>query len=283
MKKNRRLLVLISPPGLWLLLFYLIPLAMMAVFSLREGTFGAARDLFTLDHYVNFFTHAIYGRLLWKSAWLAFECAFFSILLAYPLAHFLAFQAGRMRMVWMTLLILPAWTSYLLRLLAWKIILGSNGILNSLLVSSGILSQGAPILLYSRDAVLITLVYEWLPFAVLPIFSALDQVDTRLLEAASDLGCRPWQSFLRITLPLSLPGVLASFFFVFIPTLGEWVAPAIVGGVDGMLYGNLIQEQFMRALNWPLGAVLSLVLLVAVMIFTFGLSRFVRLSDFSVI
>lgn len=283
MKKHSRLLVLITPPSLWLLFFYLIPIAMMALFSLRAGTFGAARDLFTTDHYVNFFSHAIYGRLLWKSAWLAFECALFSIVLAYPLAYFLAFKAGKMRMVWMTLLILPAWTSYLLRLLAWKIILGSNGILNSLLISSGLIGQGAPILMYSREAVLITLIYEWLPFSVLPIFSALDQIDARLLEAASDLGCRPWQTFLRITLPLSLPGVLASFFFVFIPTLGEWVAPAIVGGVDGMLYGNLIQEQFMRALNWPLGAVLALVLLSAVTVFTLVLSRFVRLSDFSVI
>lgn len=283
MEKQNRLFVLISPPAMWLLLFYLIPLAMMSVFSLRAGTFGAARHLFTFEHYQNFFTHDLYGRLLWKSTFLAFECALFSILLAYPLAYFLAYKAGRMRMVWMTLLILPAWTSYLLRLLAWKIILGSNGILNSILVSSGILEQGAPILIYSREAVLITLIYEWLPFTVLPIFSALDQIDTRLLEAASDLGCRPWQSFLRITLPLSLPGVIASFFFVFIPTLGEWVAPAIVGGVDGMLYGNLIQEQFMRALNWPMGAVLALILLMAVTVFTLVLSRFVRLSDFSVI
>ncbi len=283
MEKRSRLLILITPPALWLMVLYLIPLGMMVVFSFRAGTFGAAREAFTLEHYRNFLSHATYQRLLWQSGLLALQCALLAVLLAYPLAYFLAFKAGRLRIVFLTLLILPAWTSYLLRLLSWKLILGSNGVVNSLLISSGLVEQGVPFFLYSRTAVLITLIYEWLPFAALPIFSALERIDPRLLEAAADLGCKPWQAFLRVTLPLSLTGVAASFFFVFIPTLGEWVAPSMVGGVNGMMYGNLIQDQFLRALNWSMGAVLALALLAAVLVFTFMLSRFVRISDASVL
>jgi len=127
--------------------------------------------------------------------------------------------------------------------------------------------------------VIVALVYVWLPFVALPIFAGLERIDRRLLEAAEDLGCRPWQSFLRITLPLSLPGVLAGFLSVFIPTLGEYVTPLLVGGVNGIMYGNLIQDQFTRALNWPLGSVLSLVMLFLVVLFTLGFGRRVRISD----
>jgi len=134
-------------------------------------------------------------------------------------------------------------------------------------------------LLFCREAVIVALVYVWLPFVALPIFAGLERIDRRLLEAAEDLGCRPWQSFLRITLPLSLPGVLAGFLSVFIPTLGEYVTPLLVGGVNGIMYGNLIQDQFTRALNWPLGSVLSLVMLFLVVLFTLGFGRRVRLSD----
>jgi len=125
----------------------------------------------------------------------------------------------------------------------------------------------------------VALVYVWLPFVALPIFAGLERIDRRLLEAAEDLGCRPWQSFLRITLPLSFPGVMAGFLSVFIPTLGEYVTPLLVGGVNGIMYGNLIQDQFTRALNWPLGSVLSLVMLFLVVLFTLGFGRRVRLSD----
>jgi spermidine/putrescine transport system permease protein len=126
---------------------------------------------------------------------------------------------------------------------------------------------------------MITLVYTWIPFAALPIFSALERIGKPLLEAASDLGSPPWKAFLRVTLPLSLPGVWASFFFVFIPTLGEWVTPALMGGPEGIMYGNLIQDQFVRALNWPMGSVMSMVMTALVILFLVLLTRFIKLSE----
>ena len=197
----------------------------MAVFSFRAGSFGTERELFTLDNYRQFLHDSAAQHLLWRSTGMAFLTAAFCILLAYPLAYFLSFQAGTHRLTLLTVLIVPAWTSFLLRILAWKVILGSTGALNSLLLWTGLIEQTAP------------------------------------------------------TLPLSLPGILAGFLSVFIPTLGEYVTPLLVGGVNGIMYGNLIQDQFTRALNWPLGSVLSLVMLFLVVLFTLGFGRRVRLSD----
>jgi spermidine/putrescine transport system permease protein len=160
------------------------------------------------------------------------------------------------------LLLLPFWTSYLLRVTAWKFILGSNGVLNSLLLYLGWIREPIQALLYNRQAVAITLVYVWIPFAALPILAALQRLDPSLLEAAADLGAPPVRRFLRIVLPLSLPGVLGTFFMVFIPTVGEYVTPLLVGGSRGSLYGNIIQDFFTKAANWPFGSALSMVMLV---------------------
>lgn len=268
-----------TPPSLWLAVLFLVPLGHMAVFTFRAGTFSPEREIFTLDNYRAYLARPEYQRLLWQSAVIALQTSLIAVGLAYPLAYFLAFRAGRARLTLLTLLIIPAWTSYLLRILAWKVLLGSNGALNSLLLSLGLIHETAPFLLYSRTAVIVTLVYSWVPFVTLPIFSALERVDPALLEAAADLGCTPRQAFWRVTLPLSLPGVIAGFFFVFIPTLGEWVTPALVGGVQGIMYGNLIQDQFTRALNWPMGALMSMVMLTLVLLLTLLFSRVGRISD----
>jgi spermidine/putrescine transport system permease protein len=228
-----------------------------------------------------YFANPAFQRVLWSSSLLAFNAALLSVLLSYPLAYFLVFRAGRSKLMLLTLLILPAWTSYLLRILAWRLIFNSSGPLNSLLSYLGIVGQSTPVFLYSRAAVLITLVYVWIPFATLPIFAALERIDSRLLEASADLGSPGWLTFLRVTLPLSMPGVIASFFFVFIPTLGEWVTPALVGGAKGVMYGNLIQDQFVRALNWPMGALMSLVMLAMVLVFTYTFTRMVRVTEIS--
>jgi spermidine/putrescine transport system permease protein len=265
MNTRRRVLALMTPPVLWLALLFVLPMIIMAVYSLRAGTFGAARDVFTLEHYREFVDSTAYHRLLLQSTLTAFVVSIACVALAYPLAYFLSFRAGAMKLTLLTILIVPAWTSYLLRILAWKVILGSDGLLNSLLISIGLISEGAPILLYSRDAVIVTLVYVWIPFVTLPIFAALQRIDRRLLEASADLGSAPWETFLRVTLPLSLPGVIAGFFFVFIPTVGEWVTPTLVGGVSGTMYGNIIQDLFVRGNNWPFGAVMSLVMLLLVL------------------
>ncbi len=279
MTHRGRIAVLMSPPALSLALFFLLPMAIMALFSFRAGTFAPERDVFTLEHYQEYFGHTSFHRLLLQSAIVAFATSILSLIFAYPIAYFLAFRAGPARLTLLTILIVPAWTSYLLRILAWKLILGSNGVLNSFLLSTGLIAESAPILLYSRTAVIVTLVYVWIPFVALPIFSALQRIDRHLFEAAADLGCPAWETFLRVTLPLSLPGVAAGFFFVFIPTLGEWVTPTLVGGVQGVMFGNLIQDQFVRALNWPLGSLMSLVMLALMLIQLALFSRFIRLSD----
>ncbi len=279
MKTRLRVATLMTPPALTLLALFVIPLVVMALFSFRAGTFGEPRSVFTLEHYRAYLGNTVYHSLLLRSSWIALETALFSVLLAYPLAYYLAFHAGAKRFSLLTLLLVPAWTSYLLRVLAWKIMLSSGGVFNTALLALGLIDETKPILLYTRGAVIITLVYVWIPFVALPIYAALQRIEPSLLEAAADLGSPPWRSFLKITLPLSLPGVLAGFFIVFIPTLGEWVTPQLVGGISGSMYGNLIQDQFVRALNWPVGALMSLVMLVFTLLFLFVFSRVGKLSD----
>lgn len=277
MTTRARIAVLMTPPVLLLLAFFVVPMIAMAAFSFRAGSFGAEREVFTLDHYREFLSNRAFQQLLARSALVALETSICCIVLAYPVAYYLAFHAGERRMVLLTAILVPAWTSFLLRVLAWKLILGSEGLLSTFLQWAGLLAEPRPILLYSRTAVLVALTYSWVPFVALPIFAALERMDLHLLEAAYDLGCPPWKAFLRVTLPLSLPGVMAGFLFVFIPTLGEWVTPSLVGGVDGIMYGNIIQDQFARALNWPLGSVMSLVMLVGMLVVLALVSRLLPL------
>jgi spermidine/putrescine transport system permease protein len=273
MENRQRVAVLLAPPGLYLLFLFLLPLGIMAVFSFRAGTIGAASQVYTLENYQEFIQNTSYHRLLWRSGMIALTISCFSVIMAYPLAYYLVFRAGAKRVTLLTLLIIPTWTSYLLRIFAWKLILGSSGLLNTFLLWTGIIEEASPILLYSRGAVVVTLIYVWVPFVALPIFAGLERIDRNLLEAAADLGCKPWEAFLRVTLPLSLPGVVAGFFFALIPTLGEFVTPLLVGGGQGAMYGNLIQDQFVRALNWPMGSVMSLAMLVVVLALIFVFTR----------
>src|SRR5437016_8914698 len=185
------------------------------------------------------------------------------VALAYPVAYYLALSGTKRKYVLLLVLIAPFLTSYLLRVLAWKVILGNQGVLNSFLVWVGARSPDHPIsqLLYSRFAVMLVLTYVWVPFVALPIFVSLESLDRRLLEAACDLGASRLQTFRRITLPLSLPGVMAGFLFVFIPTVGEFVTPSLVGGANGYMYGNQISDLFTTGLDWRTGSVLALFLL----------------------
>jgi spermidine/putrescine transport system permease protein len=276
MHNRFRLGILVGVPAAYLLVFFLLPLGLMAAFSFRTGMGGGA---FTLENYAEYLSNSTFHRLLWRSALIAVTIALVSVVLAYPLAYYLVFRAHARRLTLLTLIIVPTWTSYLLRIFSWKIILGSNGLLNTLLLALGVIDQASPILLYSRGAVMVTLVYVWVPFVALPIFAALERIDRNLLEAAADLGCRPWEAFLRVTLPLSLPGVIGGFFFAMIPTVGEFVTPLLVGGGQGTMYGNLIQDQFTRALNWSMGSVMSLAMLALVLVFVFLLSRTVSRSN----
>jgi spermidine/putrescine transport system permease protein len=188
------------------------------------------------------------------------------VLLAYPIGYFLALCVRKLKYVLLLVIIVPFLTSFLLRVLAWKVMLGDRGVVNSALVSLHVLPADQPIewLLYSQFTVMLVLAYVWIPFVALPIFVSLNNLDRSLLEAASDLGASRLRTFLRVTLPLSAPGLVAAFVFVFIPTIGEFVTPLLVGGTSGYMYGNAIQDLFTRGLDWQSGSVLAMFLLIVV-------------------
>jgi spermidine/putrescine transport system permease protein len=273
--------ILYLPPLIWLGLFFLIPILLMAAFSFRSDTYGALFENWKpgFDQYSSVAATGSYWRLLGVSSFMAFIISISAVVLSYPLAYFLAFYSGKRAGLYLVLLLVPFWTSYLLRVMAWKIMLGSNGVLNSLLLYLGLIREPLTALLYNRSAVILTLVYVWIPFAALPILAALQRVEWSLFEAAADLGARPYQQFLRITLPLSLPGVIAAFFLVFIPTIGEYVTPLLVGGSSGSMYGNIIQDFFTKAANWPLGSALSMIMLGATLVLVFIATRLIKLED----
>jgi spermidine/putrescine transport system permease protein len=272
--------LLMAAPSVWLALFFVAPLALMAFYSLRPNMQGG---LFawgwqpTLANYRTILQGESYLPLLWVSIRVALVVAFCATLLSYPLAYFLVFRARLRAPLLLTLLILPFWTSYLLRIISWKVILGSNGVINSLLTYLGLVEQPVPLLIYSRLAVVVTLIYVWLPFVALPIYAALQRIDASLLEAATILGAPRWLAFLRVTFPLSLPGVIAGFFMVFIPTVGEFVTPLLVGGSRGALYGNLIEIFFGDGINWPLGAAMAFIMLLGVFALAGVVARLVDL------
>ena len=189
-----------------------------------------------------------------------------TVLLAYPLAYFIAFHVKRNKIMWIILITIPFWTSYLLRVFSWKVILGYNGVINSGLMSLGIISEPLEFLLYNPIAVVITLAHAWAAVAILPIYVSLEKIDRSLIEASRDLGENAVMTFIRVTLPLSLPGVIAASLLVFIPTVGDYVTPALVGGTRGIMIGNIIQSMFGKALNWPLGAALSIISMITVTI-----------------
>ena len=260
--------ILSLPPAVWLLVLLVGPLLLMTLFSFRTDIKGGIGGewIFTLKHYSYIFQAKSYLILLGISIFLALCVAIIVTILAYPLAYFLAFHAGRKAEFYLIVLMVPFWTSYLLRVMSWKVMLGADGVINSLLIYLGIIENPSPLLLYSRYSVALTLIYIWIPFAALPILSALQRIDISLFEAAADLGAKPSKRFLTVVLPLSLSGILASFFMVFIPTIGEYATPLIIGGSRGAMYGNLIQEFFTKAANWPLGSALSIVMLLITLI-----------------
>ncbi|MBA2633700.1 MAG: ABC transporter permease [Chloroflexi bacterium] len=251
-------------PLAWLAAFFVLPLLLIGAFSLRggAGALGPAEPwAVSFEQYAEALDTPAFMRLLGVSVLMAVGIAGLATLLAYPIAYFLAFRAGARAPLFLTLLLVPFAVSYLLRVMAWKLMLGPEGGINSLLATLGLTDDPLELLLYSRPAVIITLVYVWIPFATLPIYAAMQRVDRSHLEAAADLGAGPWARFWRVTVPLSVPGALATFFMVFIPTVGEYVTPTLVGGADGIMYGNIIQGFFTRSANWPLGSAMAMIML----------------------
>jgi len=230
---------------------------------------------FVFDNYIEFAEKGNYQRLLWRSIKISGFVTILSILLAYPMAYFIAFRVTKSKLIWIILITVPFWTSYLLRVFAWKVILGYNGVINSGLMELGLIDSPLEFILYSPFAVVVTLAHAWAAFAILPIYLSLEKIDRSLLEAATDLGDTPAQRFFRITLPLSMAGVVAAALLVFIPTVADYITPALVGGPRGLMIGNLIQLQFQKANNWPMGATLSVISLMAI---TFIVSAFLWIT-----
>jgi len=270
---------LLGLPLAWLAVFFLAPIAIVAAYSLDVYSLDPGPHSLTLSAWHDFVHSSIYLKLFWKSVKMSLAVSAIVVVLAYPLAYYLALSGTKRKYVLLLLLIAPFLTSYLLRVLAWKVILGDNGVINSFLFWTGVRSPEHPIsqLLYSRFAVMLVLGYIWLPFVALPIFVSLESLDRRLLEAASDLGASRLQAFRKITLPLSLPGIFAAFLFVFIPTLGEFITPSLVGGTSGYMYGNQIVDLFGTGFpDWQTGSVLALFLLIVVAALTVLFARFLQ-------
>jgi spermidine/putrescine transport system permease protein len=270
---------LLGLPVAWLGVFFLLPIAIVALYSFDVWTLFPGPHGFTFAAWRSVAHDHVYLKLFWKSVKMSLLVSVAIVLLAYPLAYYLALSGTKRKYILLLLLIAPFLTSYLLRVLAWKVILGDQGVVNSFLFWTGIREPGHPIsqLLYSRFAVMLVLGYIWLPFVALPIFVSLETLDRRLLEAAADLGASRWRAFFAVTLPLSLPGVIAAFFFVFVPTIGEFVTPSLVGGATGYMYGNQIVDLFGTGFpDWETGSVLALFLIVVVAGLTAVFSRFLQ-------
>jgi spermidine/putrescine transport system permease protein len=257
---------LLTPPVAWLGVFFLLPVGFIFLYSINIFAFFPGSQAFTLDAWRSFLDGGPFLDLFWKSVRMSLIVSIVAVVAAYPIAYLLALVASKRKYVLLLLILAPFLVSYFLRLLAWKVILGDQGVINSFLYWTGVRAQDDPVswLLYSQFAVILTLIYVYVPFVALPIFVALESLDRRLLEAAADLGASRWQAFRRVTLPLSLPGVIAAFIFVFIPTIGEYFTPLLVGGVNGTMFGNAIADQFGQSLNWLNGSVLSFFLLLVV-------------------
>lgn len=266
-------------PILYLVMLYILPSLIM--FSYSFWKLDENYRLFpawNLAQYQYFFTKPTYQIVLLTSVQIALLNTILNLLVAYPLAYFLArYVRGTMKNLFLVMLITPAWTSFLIRVYAWMLLLGDNGLINYTLLNLNLFKEPLS-LLFNRNSLLVVLMNVYLPYMLLPIYASLEKINPTLLEAGRALGASPWRTFLRVTFPLSLPGVIAGCMITFIPTLGEYVAPALVGGRQGFMYGNLVQQQF-AVFDWPLGSAMAVILLLAVLVLMFGFSRLVKIED----
>jgi spermidine/putrescine transport system permease protein len=263
---------LISPTMLYLFLFLLLPLLLVVVLSvLTRGPYGNVVYRLNFKNYARL-VDPLYLRILSYSFVTAMGTTLTAILIGYPLAYYIARSAARLRSILLFLILVPFWTNFIIRIYAWIMILRTEGLLNGMLLGLGVIQ--APLdILYTPTAVFIGMVYEFLPFMVLPLFTSLEKIEMAQLEAAADLGAPPWRAFLRVTLPLSVPGMVAGSILVFIPAMGMFVVPDLMGGAKTVLVGNLIRNQFLTARDWPFGSAASVLLLATTLIFTLIYTR----------
>lgn len=252
-------LLLVSPTFIYAVLLLAAPLAMVIALSFWTQDYLDLDKTFVLDNYIEAWSEPIYQSLMARSLKLSALVTALTIALAFPVAYYVSFYVPQKRKpLWIFMITIPFWTSYLMRIFLWKVILGYNGVINGSLLGLGVIEQPLTFILYNQNAVVLTLAHAWVPFAILPIFVALEKIDRSLLEAAEDLGDGPLRRFIRVTLPLAMPGVVAATVIVFIPTIGDYVTPRLVGGPNGAMISNTIEAQFKKSNNAPLGAALAL-------------------------
>jgi spermidine/putrescine transport system permease protein len=265
-------LTLISPTMLYLGVFMILPLILVVILSfMTRGPYGNVVYRFNLANYTRL-ADPLYMRILWYSFYTATITTLFTIVIGYPLAYYIARVPAYQRSILLFLILVPFWTNFIIRIYAWIMILRTEGLVNTVLLNLGVIKLPLEIL-YTPTAVMIGMVYEFLPFMILPLYASLEKIEIAQLEAAADLGARPWRAFLRITLPLSIPGMIAGSILVFIPAMGMFVVPDLMGGAKTVLVGNLIRNQFLTARDWPFGAAASMVLLLLTLIFTLIYTR----------
>lgn len=256
---NRSGKYIITPSVIWLLVFFVVPLFMVVAVSFASRTaYGQVVFSWTLANYARLLD-GLYLSIFAETVFVAVVTTVCTILLGYPLAYYISRLPRRIREKGLILCMIPFWINFLIRSYAWVIILRTQGFLNTFLLKWGLISSPVQFL-YNDGAVLVGMVYALLPFMVLPVYVSIEQLDYRLLEAATDLGASPWTAFRKITLPLTMPGIAAGTILVFISSLGMFVVPDIMGGAKTALIGNVIQNQFLSARDWPFGAAMSILL-----------------------
>jgi len=273
--EGRKGLLLISPTFAYAILLLAAPLILVIMFSFWTQDYLDLDTTPTLANYKEAWTDPLYRELMFRSLRISIMVTLVTVITAFPVAYYVSFRVTERKALWLFLITAPFWTSYLLRVFLWKVILGYNGVFNSALLWAGIIDEPLQFILYNINAVVITLAHAWAPFAILPIFVALEKIDRSLLEAAEDLGDGPVRRFFRVTLPLAIPGVMAATLIVLIPTVGDFITPKLVGGTEGLMISNMIQVQFGKANNAPLGAALA----VSSMFIVGGLSLLIFLGS----
>ena len=270
-------LAMISPTAIYAILLLGAPLALIFLYSFMTDGYLEIIRTFTFANYIEAWTNELYRVVMLRSLFVSMTVTAVTVLLAFPVAYFVSFHVDPSRKsLWLFLITIPFWTSYLIRVFLWKVILGYNGVVNSGLLGLGIISEPLQWINYNVGAVVVTLAHAYAPFAILPIFVALEKIDRSLLEAGQDLGESRFMTFLRVTLPLAMPGVIASVLIVFIPTIGDFVTPQLVGGPEGRMVANLIQLQYLKLDNYPLGsaiAVSAMMIVTVVSLFFLYLNR----------
>lgn len=263
--------IFLAPSSALMLLLFFIPLAIVCAYSLlSRGPYGGVMHPFTLENYRRI-VDPLYANILWRSAWIALVSTGACLVLGFPLALYIARFSSR-KVLLLNLVMLPFWTSFLIRLYAWMFLLRDTGLMNSVLLGLHIVRQPLP-MLFNPGAVILGLVYGYLPFMVLPLYATLEKLDPTLLDAAGDLGASPWRVLCRVIIPLTRPGIIAGCTLVFIPCLGAYLTPDLMGGGKTVMLGNLVQNQFTTSRDWPFGAAVSLLLMLLVLIAIRALGR----------